>query len=303
MERYKGNGFEISKLGLGCMRMSVPIPSNRKENIKTIHAALDEGINLINTGDFYGFFGHNEKLIGEALKGKKREQAFISLKYGRFNPLLMKMDVGPKHVKKFIKKSLFNLKLDYVDLYQPARIDMGIPFEESIEPIKELIKEGCVKHLGLSEVDEDTLKKVHAIHPVALVESEISITNNEIGNTIIPTAEELGIGIVGFGIFAFGKLLKNNNDPLVITLQTIAAEKDVSIAQIVHAWILKKSDNMIPLIGTRKANRLKDTIKCLNINFTDEDQDRIKIAIQNSSIMGRNAPKLIVTNGKMKMIK
>ena len=303
MEKYKGNGFEVSRLGLGCMRMSMPIPSNRKENIKTIHAALDADINLLNIGDFYGFFGHNEKLIGEALQGKKREQAFISLKYARMNPFLMKMDVDPKNIKKFIKKSLFNLKLDYVDMYQPARIDIGIPPEEIIEPIKDLVKEGCVKHLGVSEVDEETLRKIHTIHPVALVESEISITNNEIENTIIPAAEELGIGIVGFGIFAFGKLLKNSNDPLVTTLQAIAVEKNVSIAQIAHAWILIKSDNMIPLIGTRKATRLKDTIKCLGINFTDKDQERIKIAMQNSSIMGRNAPKLIVSNGKMKMIR
>lgn len=303
MEQFKGNGFEISRVGLGCMRMSAPLPSNRKESIKTIHTALDAGINLFNIGDFYGFFGHNEKLLGEALQGRKREQAFISLKYGRFNPLFMKMDVGPKHVKEFIKKSLFNLKLDYVDLYQPARIDMGIPFEETIEPIKDLIKEGCVKHLGVSEVDEETLRKVHAIHPVALVESEISITNNEIENTIIPTAEELGIGIVGFGVFAFGKLLKNSDDSLIKVISAIALEKDASISQIVHAWILSESDNMIPLIGTRKSARLIDTIKCLDINFTVDDKECIRTAMKDSDIMGRNAPKLIVTNGKMRMIK
>ncbi len=301
MEKFKGNGFEISRVGLGCMRMSAPLPSNRQQSIATIHGALDAGINLLNIGDFYGFFGHNEKLISEALQGYDREKAFISLKYGRFNPLFFKMDVGPKHIKENIKKSLFNLKLDYVDLYQPARIDMGIPFEETIYPIKELIKEGCIKHLGVSEVDEDTLRKIHKIHPVALVESEVSITNNEIDDTIIPTAEELGIGIVGFGILAFGKLFKKSNDPLVKIINAIAAKRDVSISQIAHAWVLRKSDNMIPLIGSRKIERLKDTMKCLDIHFTNEEQESIKIAMLDSDIMGRNAPKLTVTNGRMKM--
>jgi len=302
MEKFKGNGFEISRVGLGCMRMSAPLPSNRKNSIKTIHTALDAGINLLNIGDFYGFFGHNEKLIAEALKGRKREDAFISLKYGSFNPLFMKMDVGPKNVKEYIKNSLHNLKLDYVDMYQPARIDMGIPVEEIIEPISELIKEGCVKHLGVSEVDEKTLRKVHAVHPIALVESEISITNNEIENTIIPTAEELGIGIVGFGILGFGKFFKKSDDPLVQVINTIASEKNASISQIAHAWILRKSKNMIPLIGTKNEQRLLDTIKCLDISFTKDEKLRIQIAMEKSSIMGRNVPKLIVTNGRMKRV-
>lgn len=302
MEKFKGIDFEISRVGLGCMRMSIPPALKRKESIATIQAALDAGINLLNIGDFYGLNGHNEKLIAEALNGYKREQAFISLKYGRFNPLFGKMDVGPKNVKKFIKKSLSNLKLDYVDLYQPARIDMGIPLEETIGAISDLINEGCVRYLGVSEVDRETLRKVHAVHPVALVESEVSIANNEIDDNIIPTAEELGIGIVGFGILTFGKLLKKEHDPLIEVVKKIASEKGVSISQIAHAWVLRKSDNMIPLIGTRKVERLKDSMGCLDIDLADDERKLITTAMKSSEIMGRTMAKLVVKNGKMKRV-
>lgn len=299
MENFKGNGFEISRLGLGTMRMSVNPTTKRSESIKTIQTALDNGINLLNIGDFYGINGHNEKLIGEALKGRNRDDAFISLKYAKFNPVMGKMDVGPKNVKKYIKNSLTRLGLDYVDLYQPARIDIGIPLEDTIGAISDLIHEGCVRYLGVSEVEEDTLRKVHAIHPVALVESEVSITNNEIDFDIIPTAEELGIGIVGFGALAFGKLFKDENDSLNVTIREIANQRNVSISQIAHAWILNKSDNMIALIGSRKSDRLIDTMGCTNIIFTNEEYDKIKSAMEKSSIMGRSMKKLVVKNSKM----
>lgn len=303
MEKFKGNGFEISRLGLGCMRMSVPFPANRKESIETIRNALDAGINLLNTGDFYGLNGHNEKLIAEAIEGYPREEIFISLKYGRFNPLLRRMDVGPKNIRKHIENSLKNLNTDYVDLYQPARIDMGIPLEETIGAIADLIDDGYVRFLGLSEVDAEILKKAHDIHPVALVECEVSIANNEIDKDIIPTAEELGIGIVGFGVMGFGKFLKKEyeNDLLIKTVKEIAVEKGATVSQILYAWVLRKSDNIIPLIGTTKVEHLKNCMGCLNIDFTKEERTRILTAMRSSKIMGRVMPKLVVKNGKMIM--
>lgn len=300
MEKYNGNEFKIARIGLGCMRMSVLPTSKKNESIKTIQAAIDSGINLLDTGDFYGLNGHNEKLIAEALKGSnRREKAFISLKYGKMNPVLGKMDVGPQNVDKYIKKSLKRLGLDYVDLYQPARIDMGIPFEETVGAISRLIEQGYVKHLGVSEVDEDTLRKIHAIHPVALVESQVSIIDNDIENNIIPAAEKLGIGIVGFGALAFGKLFKNENDPLNVVIRELAQEKVASISQIAHAWILRKSDNMIPLIGSRKVERMKDTMGCLDVHFSNDEMKRITDAMSKSNLMGTAMPKLIVKNGKM----
>ncbi len=299
MDKFKGNGFEIARVGLGCMRMSVNPTSKRSESIKTIQAALDAGVNLLDTGDFYGVNGHNEKLIRDALTGDRRDKAFISLKYAKFNPVMGKMDVGPQNVEKYLKASLKRLGLDYVDLYQPARIDIGIPLEETIGAISNLIKQGYIKHLGLSEVDGETLRKVHAIHPVSLVESQVSITDNSIDDSIIPTAEELGIGIVGFGALAFGKLFKNENDPLNMVIRELAAEKNVSISQIAHAWVLRKSDNMIPLMGSRKTDRMLDTMGCLDIYFDDSEMARIKNAMNESSIMGVGMQKLIVKNGKM----
>lgn len=299
MKMYKGNGFEIKRVGLGCMRMSVNPTSNRNESIKTIQAAIDAGVNLLDTGDFYGINGHNEKLIREALTEGRREKAFISLKYGKFNPVMGRMDVGPKNVEKYLKTSLKRLGLDYIDLYQPARVDMGIPFEETVGAITRLIEQGYVKYLGLSEVDGDTLRKIHEIHPVSLVESQVSITNNSIDKDIIPIAEELGIGIVGFGALAFGKLFKNPDDPLNVVIRELAEEKNASISQIAHAWVLRKSDNMIPLMGSRKTDRMIDSMGCLDIYFNDGELNRIQDAMTKSSIMGVGMQKLVVKNGKM----
>lgn len=299
MDMYKGNGFEIKRVGLGCMRMSVNPTSKKSESIKTIQAAIDAGVNLLDTGDFYGVNGHNEKLIRDALTGGRRDKAFISLKYGKFNPVMGRMDVGPKNVEKYLKTSLKRLGVDYVDLYQPARVDMGIPFEETVGAIKKLIDQGYVRHLGLSEVDADTLRTIHAIHPVALVESQVSITDNSIDKDIIPVAEELGIGIVGFGALAFGKLFKNENDPLNVVIRELASEKDASISQIAHAWVLRKSDNMIPLMGSRKTERMLDSMGCLNVYFNDQEFQRIEDAMTKSSIMGVGMQKLVVKNGKM----
>jgi len=299
MDNYKGNGFEIKRVGLGCMRMSVNPTSKKSESIKTIQAAIDAGVNLLDTGDFYGVNGHNEKLIRDALTGGRRDKAFISLKYGKINPVMGRMDVGPKNVEKYLKTSLKRLGVDYVDLYQPARVDMGIPFEETVGAIQRLIEQGYVRHLGLSEVDADTLRKIHAIHPVALVESQVSITDNSIDEDIIPLAEELGIGVVGFSALAFGKLFKHEDDPLNIVIRQLAKEKEASISQIAHAWVLRKSDNMIPLMGSRKTDRMLDSMGCLNIYFSEQEIKRIKDAMKKSHIMGVGMPKLVVKNGKM----
>ena len=305
IDKYKNDSIEISKLGLGCMRMSVNLKSRRTESIATIHKALDSGINFINTGDFYGIAGHNEKLISEALKGYRREQAFISLKYGGVNLLrgFSHMDVGPKNIKKYITKSLKRLNLDYVDLYQPARIDKGIPIEETIGAISELVDAGYVKNIGLSEVDSDTLRKANDIHKISLVESEISILSNDIKTDLIPVAKELGIGVIAFGALGFGKLVRAKDDSLVKVLQVIANEKNATISQLAHAWLLTKGDNVIPLIGARKVVQLLDSMQCLNINFTPEDIVRIEEAMKTSEIMGRRMDNFIIENGKVVKIK
>ncbi|MCS4533293.1 aldo/keto reductase [Neisseria montereyensis] len=299
IEKYQNKDFSISRLGLGCMRMSLP-GATREEGIATIHKALDLGINLLNTGDFYGVDGHNEKLIGEALKNQDRDKAFISVKYGTFGSRAREeniVDVGPKNVKKYITSALKNLNLDYIDLYQPARVDTGIPIEDTIGAIADLVKEGYVKHIGLSEVDADVLRKANEVHPISLVELEYSITNNSIEKDILPVAREFGTGVVAFGLLRLGKLFGSQKDPLTDAMNEIAAEKNISIAQLAHAWIFNKGKDIIPLTGARKVSQLLESVESLNIQLTESDISRINKAIENSKIVGSAMSKIRVKNG------
>ncbi|WP_301099498.1 aldo/keto reductase [Otariodibacter sp.] len=300
IKQYQNKDFSISRLGLGCMRMSVNPNSDRKESIATIHKALDLGINLLNTGDFYGVDGHNEKLLGEALKNQDRDKAFVSVKYGTFGNLFAggnAVDVGPKNVKKYITSSLKNLNLDYIDLYQPARVDIGIPIEETIGAIADLVKEGYVKHIGLSEVDANVLRKANEVHPISLVELEYSIANNRIEKEILPVAREFGTGVVAFGLMRLNRLLGVRNDPLIDVVKAIANEKNVSIAQLSHAWIFNQGNDIIPLTGARKRSQLEESIESLAIQFTASDISRINEAIDNSKIVGSYMSKIIIKNG------
>lgn len=296
------NGLELSRLGLGCMRMSMVPDTNRSESIAVIHSALDTGIKLINTGDFYGKDGHNELLIGEALTGRRREQAFISLKYGTFgspqNPSNY-IDVGPKNVKTYLARSLSRLGLDYVDLYQPARIDTGIPVEDTIGAIAELVQEGLVKHIGLSEVDPVTLRQANSTFPISLVEFAYSILDDSIESDILPLARELKIPVVAFGLMGLGKLTKNPNDPLIKHLQKLANEKRVTLSQLAHAWILYKGNDIIPLVGAKTMGHFSDSVQCIDLEFTPEEIRSIEEARKLSSLVGRWMPKMVIKNGVM----
>jgi len=300
MNTYHNNNIEVSRLGLGCMRMSMMPGSQRPESISTIHAALDAGINLLNTGDFYGQDGHNELLIGEALKGYDRDKAFISLKYGTFQNLHKgsnEVDVGPKNVKQYITTSLQRLGLDYVDLYQPARIDVGIPVEETIGAISDLVKAGYVRHIGLSETDANTIRKANSTHPISLVEFAYSITDSSIEESILPTVRELDIGLVAFGVMGFGKLSEETDDPLVDVMQQIATEKDITLPQLAHAWLLTKGNDIIPLAGARTSTQLADTLQSLQITFSNSELLRIEAARQKSALVGRSMPNMVIKNG------
>jgi len=284
------------------MRLSLSRKSifKRSQSIATIQKALDSGVNFLNTGTFYGFFNHNLKLVGEAIKGYNREDVFISLKYGNFTPMAFlgaDVKVGPKYAREYLMKSLKYLGVDYIDLYQPARVDSGIPIEETMEALKELVDEGLVKHIGLSEVDAETLRKAHAVHPVSLVEMVYSITDNSIEAEVLPTARELGIGVVAFGIMGLGKLLKQEGDPLTDTLHKMTKEKNISLSQLAHAWILAKGDDIIPLMGARTVSQLDDTFQSIDVNLSEDDISKIENAIKNSKIVGPSMPKMVIKNG------
>lgn len=301
---YKNKGLELSRFGYGCMRLSVSPKSifKKNQNIATIRKALDSGINFLNTGTFYGFFNHNLKLIGEAIKGYNREDIFISLKYGNFTPLAFlgaNVKLGPKYAREYLTKSLKHLGVDYIDLYQPARVDSGIPIEETMGALKELVDEGLVKHIGLSEVDAKTLRKAHAVHPISLVEMLYSITDNSIEADLLPTARELGIGVIAFGVMGLGKLSKQEGDTLTDTIHEIRKEKNISLSQLAHAWILAKGDDIIPLVGGRTISQLEDTLKSVNVTLSEQDIQRINKAIEGSQIVGQSMTKFVVKNGKL----
>ncbi|KQL33580.1 aldo/keto reductase [Bacillus sp. FJAT-25509] len=312
----KSNNSELYKLGLGCGGMIKD--DNKSENIATIHEALDSGINHLNTADFYGF-GKSEMVIGEALKGQKREQAFISVKFGVLvapNGSFYGLDVRPLSIKNYLTYTLKRLNLDYIDLYQPARIDLGIPVEETIGAISDLVKEGYVKHVGITQVDADTLRKANSVHPISFIETEYSLFNRSMENEILPTARELGVGVVAFGALAHGLLSgtfsKENtksyipmfaegnidkNLVLVEELSKIADEKNITIPQLALAWLSSKGDDIITLVGASRRTTLRDSLKSVDVQLSADDIERIEKAIPEDKIAGSSFPKMEFKNG------
>ncbi|WP_293908272.1 aldo/keto reductase [Sphingobacterium sp. UBA5670] len=311
----------LSKLGLGTMRMV----GNKEEGIKAIHKALDSGINFLNTGDFYGA-GESESIVGQALTGRKRDEAFVSVKFGG----LLKADGGmygidprPEFIENYLVYSLKRLGLDYIDLYEPGRISPHIPVEETIGVMSDLVKKGYIKSIGVTEVDADTLRRAHATHPISLVEMSYSLMNRNIENDLLPTARELGIGVVAFGVLISGLIGGSNaerkmafikqmvpasvadnfsrNLSLSEALEQIAKEKDISLAQLAIAWVMAQGEDILTLVGSRTEVQLEDTLKALDVRLTKEDLDRIESIIPKELAFSSYMPPLnIHPNGLFK---
>jgi aryl-alcohol dehydrogenase-like predicted oxidoreductase len=284
---------------------------NRKESIATIHAALDAGINFLNTGDFYST-GDNEMLVGEAIKGYNRDQIFISVKFGGLiapNGMPYGIDMRPLAIKNYLTYSLKRLGVDYVDLYEPCRIDPEIPVEETLEPIAEMVEAGYVKHIGLSEVDAETFRRAHSVHPISLVELEYSLFKRNIEKDLIPTARELGIGIVAFGILSHGLLTKerlqemrnrfpqfrgdnlDKNLSHIDALREIAEEKQITIPQLLTAWVLSQGEDILPLIGARKVYQLQESMEALDVSLSKSDLEKIDDAVPANTASDSNTIK------------
>jgi Predicted oxidoreductases (related to aryl-alcohol dehydrogenases) len=320
---YQRNGLDLSRIGLGCGYMSNANESDKEKSIAAIHSAFENGINHFNTADFYGA-GRSEMLIGEALKGYNRDKYFISLKFGVLcgpDGVSYGLDVSPDHIKNYLACSLKRLNLDYVDLYLPGRIDLEIPIEETIGAISDLVTAGYVRHVGASQVDADILRRAHATHPISLLESEYSLFNRSIEKDILPTARELGIGVVAFGAVAHGLLAGNwteeriqkskggfiplffednivKNVALTKRLAEIAAKKHITVSQLAFAWILSKGEDIIPLIGSLSPAHIQEALQSIDLRLTEADIKEIEEAIPENEIAGASFPNRKFRNGK-----
>jgi aryl-alcohol dehydrogenase-like predicted oxidoreductase len=306
------NGPLVSKLGLGCMRMS-PVwggPGNdEKESIATIQMALDNGINFLNTGDFYGA-GHNELLVGKAIKGR-RDDAFISVKFGGiiYGGQFLGLDLRPIAIKNFINYSLVRLGIETIDLYQPCRLDNSVPVEDVIGTVADLIKEGKVRHLGVSEITAEQLRKAHSVYPVTALEIGYSLADRGIEQELLPTAKELGIGVVAFANTAEGLLTGEMKAPLaanayhnhfprfqgenliknlekVEVLKTMAKEKGYTPTQLAIAWVNAQGDHIMPLVSMSRRSRLPENLQAMEIVFTPEEMKILNTHFAPGAILG-----------------
>ena len=305
-------GPVVSKAGLGLMGMSgIYGPADETESVATIRAALDAGITLLDTGDFYGM-GHNEMLLRDALRGVDRASVFIQVKFGgQRDPrgAFIGHDASPTAVKNSLAYSLQRLGTDYVDLYQPARLDPRVPIEDTVGAIVEMIEAGFVRYLGLSEMGPVTIRRAHAVYPVTALQIEYSLMSRGIEAQILPTVRELGIGVTAYGVLSRGLLstasareigpgdprarfprfqaenLGRNLD-LLAALEKIAQEHRVSTAQLAIAWVLSRGTDIVPLIGTKRRDRLAEALGALDLRLGPDDLAALEAAIPPGQVAG-----------------
>jgi aryl-alcohol dehydrogenase-like predicted oxidoreductase len=314
-KRTLGNsGPDVSALGLGAMGMSdLYGPTDQRESIATIHAAIDAGITLIDTGDFYGS-GRNEALIARALRDRDRDAVALSVKFGALRDPAGGWggyDGRPAAVKSFLAYTLNRLETDHVDVYRPARVDPDVPIEETVGAIAEMVDAGYVRHIGLSEVGPETIRRAAAVHPIADVQIEYSLVSRGIEAAILPTVRELGIGITAYGVLSRGLLSGHwsadrelsgrdfrahsprfqrgnleRNLALVDSLRGIAEEQGASVAQVAIAWAFSRGEDIVPLVGARRRDRLHEALGALDVRLDDDAIERIEAALPKDAAAG-----------------
>jgi pyridoxine 4-dehydrogenase len=316
--RLGQHGPHTARIGLGCMGMSdLYGPADRAESIATIHAALDAGITLLDTGNFYGM-GHNEMLIREALAARPREQVQLSVKFGALrgpDGAWSGYDCRPAAVRNFVAYSLKRLGTDYIDIYRPARVDPNVPIEDTVGAIADLVKAGYVKHIGLSEVGADTLRRASAVHPISDLQIEYSVISRSIEGSappaILPTARELGIGITAYGVLSRGlisghwsrartteKDFRNLASPrfqganldanlaLVDRMRALAQELGVTVAQLAIAWVAAQGEDIVPLVGARRRDRLQEALGAADLQLRPDDIARLETIVPPGAAAG-----------------
>ncbi len=297
--------------------------ANTTESKATLTAALEAGMTLLDTGDFYGM-GDNEMLLRDGLKGHSREQVILSVKFGALRDAggnWIGTDGRPESVKNFLAYSLRRLGTDYIDIYRPARVDPNVPIEETVGAIAEMVTAGYVRHVGLSEVGAETIRRAHATHPISDLQIEYSLFTRTIEGKILPTCRELGIGITAYGVLSRGLLSghwskdrdisKNDfrgftprfvgenlerNLALVESLRAIGNQKGVTVAQLAIAWVISRGEDIIPLVGARKRERLAEALGALYIQLSDEELTAIEAAIPADAAAGDRYPAPAMAN-------
>ncbi|MFF5030488.1 aldo/keto reductase [Nocardia salmonicida] len=307
-------GPRVSRIGLGAMGMSGMYgASDDRESIATVHAAVDAGINLIDTGDFYGA-GHNEMLIGKAIAERAREDVVLSVKFGALRGpggTWGGFDGRPAALRNFLTYTLTRLGVDHIDIYRPARLDPEVPIEDTVGAIGELVEAGYVRHIGLSEIGADTLRRAAAVHPITDLQIEYSLISRGIEKEILPVARQLGTDITAYGVLSRGLLSDTfrtggpssagdfrahsprfqgenltRNLRLVEALADIAATKQVSVAQLAIAWALSRGTDIVPVIGARTRTRLDETVGALAISLTPDESAVIEAAAPAEAVAG-----------------
>jgi aryl-alcohol dehydrogenase-like predicted oxidoreductase len=311
------NGPTTSIIGLGTMGMSDMYgPADRSESIATIHAALDAGVTLLDTGDFYGM-GHNEMLIAEALKGRDRDKVLISVKFGGLREpggSWIGYDARPAATKTFLSYSLRRLGVDHIDIYRPSRLDPNVPIEDTVGAIADMVKAGYVKHIGLSEVGADTIRRAAAVHPISDLQIEYSLISRSIEDEILPACRELDIGVTAYGVLSRGLISGHwsmaradekgfrgmsprfqgenlqQNLALVERLRAIAERLGASVAQVAIAWVMAQGNDIVPLVGARRRDRLTESLGALDVTLSPADLKALADAIPPDAVAGGRYP-------------
>ncbi len=312
------NGPIVSAIGLGCMGMSAFYgPADAGESVATIRAALDAGVAMFDTGDFYGM-GDNEVLLRDALAGR-RDRAFVAVKFGALcdpGGAMIGFDGRPASVKNFLSYTLRRLGTDHVDLYMPARVDPAVPIEDTIGAIAELVQAGHVRNIGLSEAGADTIRRAHAVHPIAALQIEYSLLSRGIEADILPTVRELGIAVTAYGVLSKGLLTGDfrpgqqrdardfrtafsprfqgenlvKNLTLADALASIAAARGATPAQLAIAWVCSRGEDIIPLVGARTRSRLAESLQALDLSLTAAELGQIEAAVPADAAAGDRYP-------------
>ncbi len=302
-------GPAVYPLALGCMGMSGMYgASDEQESIATIHAALEHGVTLLDTGDFYGM-GHNEMLIGRALKGRTHN-ALLSVKFGAMRApdgTWTGIDGRPAAVKNFAAYSLNRLGVDHIDIYRLSRLDPKVPIEDTVGAIADLVKAGYVRYIGLSEVGAETIRKAHAVHPICDLQIEYALVSRMPEAKIFPTLDELGIGVTAYGILSRGLLSGSlpapkgdfrahlprftgengqHNQAVIANLKHVAASLGLTGPQLATAWVLAKGKRIVPLVGARTRRQLQESLKAMDVVLTADDLTRLETAVPPDAIAG-----------------